>query len=261
MDIKKFMASDGEKPLDSIVSDGGFFKIFRKVGCIGDSLSSGTFETYIENDVKMNYDMYEYSWGQYMAREAGNTVFNFSKGGMTAKEFYESFDEKCGIWAEENICQAYIIALGVNDFNRDYGIGTIDDVKKNIRPWNFATYLSSIIKIAKSKQPEAKFFLMTTPRESIDTAHRDNLKREHASLLYDLANYYKNTYVLDLYKYAPLYDDEFTKNFYLGNGHMNPQGYILTAKMVMSYIDFIIRNYPQDFAKTGFIGKPYGWYK
>ena len=44
MDIKKFMAIEGEKPLDNIVEDGGFFKIFRTVGCIGDSLSSGEFE-------------------------------------------------------------------------------------------------------------------------------------------------------------------------------------------------------------------------
>ena len=30
-----------EKPLDYLVSDGGFSRIFRRLVCIGDSLSSG----------------------------------------------------------------------------------------------------------------------------------------------------------------------------------------------------------------------------
>lgn len=35
---------------------------------------------------------------------------------------------------------------------------------------------------------------------------------------------------------------------------MNPMGYIFTAKIVMSYIDYIIRKNPEDFAQVGFIG-------
>ena len=42
--------------------------------------------------------------------------------------------------------------------------------------------------------------------------------------------------------------------FYLG-GHMNPCGYILTARQVMSYIDYIIRHNMRDFKEVGFIGK------
>lgn len=60
--------------------------------------------------------------------------------------------------------------------------------------------------------------------------------------------------MIDLNKYAPVYDEEFKRRFYLG-GHMNPMGYILTAKMTMSYIDYIIRQHPEDFAQVGFIGK------
>ena len=36
---------------------------------------------------------------------------------------------------------------------------------------------------------------------------------------------------------------------------MNPKGYMLTAKMTMSYIDYIIRQHPEAFAQVGFIGK------
>jgi len=38
---------------------------------------------------------------------------------------------------------------------------------------------------------------------------------------------------------------------------MNPMGYLLTAKYVMSYIDYIIRHNMEDFAQVGFIGTPH----
>lgn len=60
-----------EKPLDHIVTDGGMCGIFRKICCIGDSLSSGEFESLDENGNKGYHDMFEYSWGQYIARDIG----------------------------------------------------------------------------------------------------------------------------------------------------------------------------------------------
>ena len=35
---------------------------------------------------------------------------------------------------------------------------------------------------------------------------------------------------------------------------MTPTGYILTARMIESYIDYIIRKNQKDFAEVGFIG-------
>ena len=106
---------DHEQPLDNIVTDGGFCGIFRTIGCIGDSLSSGEFESKNE-DGKVDYhDCFEYSWGQYIARSTGCTVYNFSRGGMTASEYWNSFAEANDYWNPDKLCQAYIIALGVND--------------------------------------------------------------------------------------------------------------------------------------------------
>ena len=45
MDLEKLLYPENEKPLDRIVYDGGYTRIFRTIGCIGDSLSSGEFET------------------------------------------------------------------------------------------------------------------------------------------------------------------------------------------------------------------------
>ena len=107
-----------EKPLDNLVSDGGFCGIFRTICCIGDSLSSGEFEFYDEEGNRRYCDMYDYSWGQFMARAIGSKVYNFSRAGMTAKEYVESFAKQNDYWNPKFACQAYIIALGANDVNR-----------------------------------------------------------------------------------------------------------------------------------------------
>ena len=72
MDITKYKAISGEKPLDNIAVGGGFCSILRQVVCLGDSLASGEFELVHEDGSRSYHDMYEYSWGQFMAREAGS---------------------------------------------------------------------------------------------------------------------------------------------------------------------------------------------
>ena len=259
MDITKYYAADGEKPLDTIKPDGGFTSIFRSIACVGDSLSSGEFEsTDPVNGGSGYHDMFEYSWGQYIARATGAKVYNFSAGGMTALVYMTGWGEGMGCFDPEKAAQAYIIALGVNDIiNQKQPIGTVDDINfdepEKSEP-TFTGYYGRILLRYKAIQPRARFFLMTIPRESEDTSScEERICAEHAALLHEIADKFDHTYVLDFNKYAPVYDAEFKRNFYLG-GHMNAAGYRLTADMVMSYIDYIIRNNPEDFAEVGFIG-------
>ena len=67
-----------------------------------------------------------------------------------------------------------------------------------------------------------------------------------------MANLFDRTYFIDLYTYAPEYNQQFRDKFFLG--HMTATGYILSARMIESYIDYIIRKNPKDFAQVGFIG-------
>lgn len=258
MDIKQFIASPDEKPLDRIVTDGGYCGIFRTIGFIGDSLSSGEFESTDENGNKGYHDYFEYSWGQYIARDAGLKAYNFSRGGMTAEEYWKTFAEANHYWDEDKLCQAYVIALGVNDiFGRNQEIGSAADVNLedyNKNTDNFAGYYARIIQRLKTMQPKAKFFLMTFPRK--DSESHNETADKHAECLYSLAEIFDYTYVLDIRKYGPVYDAEFRRQFNLG-GHMNPMGYMFTAKMTESYIDYIIRHNMEDFAQVGFIGTPF----
>lgn len=261
MDIGK-MFSEEEKPLDNLVTDGGFCKIFRTIGCIGASLASGEFET-IDAEGKVHYhDIYEYSWGQYIARTCENTVYNFSRGGMTTKEYMETFADAKGYWDPELKCQAYIVSIGINDLiHRNMEPGTVeDDVKENYKDNSptFAGYYAAIIQRYKEIQPDAKFFLATLPKTGNE--QRDAKCDKHAEILYQLAEHFSNTYVIDLMKYGPVYDTFFKEKFYL-NGHMNPCGYLLVAQMTMSYIDYIIRHNMKDFSEAGLIGTPFKNFK
>ena len=47
MELYDIIGTPDEKPLDRIVSDGGFVGIFRTIACVGDSLASGEFEDFL----------------------------------------------------------------------------------------------------------------------------------------------------------------------------------------------------------------------
>lgn len=139
MNIYEYMqGEENEKPLDRIVTDGGFCSIFRTIACIGDSLSSGEFESVKFDGTKEYHDFFEYSWGQFLARSCGNVVYNFSHGGITAKEYMESYADKMGFWDRNKLAQAYIIALGVNDIAKGE-IGSVSDVCKEDHTKNAPT--------------------------------------------------------------------------------------------------------------------------
>ena len=243
-----------EKPLDNLVGSYSNTAIFRRIAFIGDSLSSGEFETVDANGNRSYHDLYEYSWGQYIARSNGLTAFNFSRGGMTAKWYLDSFADENDLWSKDKACQAYVIALGVNDIcNAGMKIGSEQDITAtefdSERP--FISYYAEIIRRYKQISPDAKFFFVTMPRDTIwgDQTKITGLR----DALYALAQHFDNSYVIDLYQYAPVYDDAFRSQYFL-HGHMNPMGYIFTARLIDSCIDDIIRTHPADFNNVAFIG-------
>lgn len=260
MNLKQFIANENEKPLDSFPLNGGFCSIFRKIGAIGDSLSSGEFEVVNDDGSKEYHDCFDFSWGQFMARICGSEVLNFSRGGMTAKEFCETFGDKYGYFDADKACAAYVIAMGCNDlFGWNMPIGTVNDINfEDCRshPDTFAGWYGELVLRYKEISPDAKFFFVTFPKEEGRAENARKAAEEQQKLLWEMTKVFDNSYVIDLAGYAVPYDEEFKKKFYL-HGHLNPMGYKLTAEMFVSYIDWIIRNNPEDFEKAGFIKAQY----
>lgn len=252
---------ENKNPIEKITSDSGYCGIFRTIGCIGDSLSSGEHESR-KNGENGYHDYFEYSWGQFLGRMIGSTVYNFSCGGMTAEGIVKHQDWDClNLCAEGRACQAYTVALGVNDLNRvrnendPYTFGSIDDVHPEDPEQNaisFAGHMGMVLSHIKRVQPKARIFLITLPRGSADEVNE--MADRHRQLMYELAEKFDFTYVIDLRRFAPIYDEEFRRIHYVGF-HMNALGYLFTAKMIMNYIDAIIREKPEDFAQVAFIGR------
>lgn len=230
-----------------------FTSILRHVAVIGDSLSAGEFQVNKGDDYDY-FDVIEYSWPQFLARANSITVYNFTRGGMTAKEYNESFANEHGFFDPKYKVQAYIVSLGVNELiNLHYEVGSVDDVDVNDYRNNKDTYIGEYAKIIqryKEINPKAKFFLMSMPKDFRDSLKNIEDKEAAREQLYKLSRLFDNCYVIDLYNKMPKYTEELNAKYFM-NGHLNPLGYVYTADIVDHLIDEIIESNPKDFELIG----------
>ena len=103
-----------------------------------------------------------------------------------------------------------------------------------------------------SKEQKIRLFEEVPVPKAVATLSIPTVLSSLVALLYSLAEYYENCYVIDMFNYAPVFDEAFKERYFM-YGHMNPMGYIFIAKMVDSYIDYIIRHNSADFKNAGFI--------
>ena len=257
MDIKEFMGRPDEKPLEKLIEGGGFVSCFPTIAVIGDSLASGELQINRPTGEHLYFDFYEYSWGHFIEKQTGSKVHIFARGGMTAKAYRDSFANLRGHWKREYAANAYIIALGVNDLlNHDTPLGGPEDVNREDYTKNADTYIGNyayIIQRYKQIQPGAKFFLLTIPQSSDRGESRREKTERMREAIYTLADMFEDTYVIDLYKYAPDFDADFRQAFFL-NGHMNPMGYRFISMLVVSYMDYIMRHNAGEFKNIGLMG-------
>lgn len=253
---------DGQRPEGEPLAGGiymtpGLCGILHTWGFVGDSLCSGELES-VEKDGKRGYhDIYEYSWGQRMCAYMGATGDNYSVGGETAEGWIRRFwsfpnNKNNNIDAKFTPKQAYIIALMANDMHRGYPAGDVDtdvdvDDYTNNSQVSFAGNYAGIIQRLKSIQPDAKFFVVTSPA--------DRKATEYNAVVRKMADIFENVYVIDLERYSPDYSDPGFRKANFTGGHMNAIGYEFTAWMFLNYIDWIIRSRPEEFQETGFIGR------
>ncbi len=256
-----------------LVPDGGMTAIFRTMAIFGDSLASGEQEYTKADGTNGYYDNYDLSWGQFMARKCGIKVTNYSRGGMTAFGFQGLAHQRMA-WEVGSECQAYIIALGVNDSRRIDDLykgefGTMEDVDFENHENNkgsFVGYYCKIIQQIKKLQPYARIFVTTIPK-SIQTeteaktderaAAVNAIRDRHAEFLRDLPNHFDRVYVIDLRAQDYYLDTpEFNRKYRLG-GHLSNIGYKFFGDVFATYIDHIVNEKPEDFSAVGLLGTPY----
>ncbi|MCQ2397567.1 MAG: hypothetical protein MJ106_07720 [Lentisphaeria bacterium] len=262
MNLNDFFLDDpNEKPLDHLVTDGGYAGILRSVACIGDNLDSGEMEPWDADGTRHYLDLFEYSWLSYFGRFTGNEVRQFTRGGMSTREYVESYADKMGFWDPEKACKAYVITLGTNDITAivkgEFEFGSIDDIDLN--DWHnnkktYAGYYGTIIQRYREISPKCRIFLAIVFQNP--TPERLPFVQKQQELLKQLNKLFEFTYVMDFYQYGPVVDDEFRRKFFLNN-HMYPAGYLLKGRLFSSYIDYVIRHNLDDFAQIALLDMPY----
>lgn len=240
-----------------------FISSFLKLGVIGDSLASGE-TVYRDSSLIQHFiDNYDISWGQYLARKYGNTVINFSTGGLSTRTWLTSNYGLTKALLPENLCTGYIIGLGVNDsyhLGQDY-LGTISDIKQdyNENPDTFYGNYGKIIGNIKSITKNAKIFILTMPNE----INVSQTKLNYNQAIRNIANHYgptNNVFLIDL---ANLYVDEFAPNSFISNcergGHYNSIAYNYMGDLLAKAISEYMYNNYSYFTEVEYINTDYKW--
>lgn len=178
---------------------------------------------------------------------------NFTRGGMTAKEYNESWADEHDFYNPKYKSQAYIIALGVNDIlNLKGELGNIKDIDINNYNNNkdtFAGQYGKIIQKYKAINKDAKFFLVTMPKDCRDSDKDKVDKKAFKELLKQMCELFTNTYLVDLYERLE-YTFEMNKQYFM-HGHLNPMGYVFTADVIDQLIDENVANNVDEFKLVG----------
>ena len=250
-----------DNPLEVIKETPGYTAIFRSMGIIGGSMSSGSH--HVNNMPTKTF--YDYSPLQFMARMCGSEGFNFSYGGAMARTW--ELNTNRGGASDlflNNPVQMYIVQLGNNDVSEhnsdaSYVLGTTADLAGNNGVWpdTYFGHMGKIIQTIRDVQPNAYVFLSTFYRGYGVT---ENTDFNYNQAIRDIVAYYQDEnnrpsgdklhyYLLDLYKYGKRYA-YYNKGVHTGtvNGsHLTSTGYLLTSYQLCTYIDWIIKNNMSDF--------------
>lgn len=230
------------------------FASFIKMGVIGDSLASG--ESVANNGGTTQYiDNYDYSWGQFIARNHGMKCINFSKGGANTRTWLRT-DNDWGLSKllnDDNKCNVYVIGLGINDPSIPNYLGSINDINLSDFTQNADTFYGNYAKIIgyiKQVQPKAKIFMLTMPVDYGD----------YLTAIRNIANLYENdVYLIDLNKD---YYDEYTTGFITNNkrdGHYNAIAYNYMGELLYKALTNYMINNSEKFKQIEFIGTNYSY--
>lgn len=226
-------------------------KIFRRVGCIGDSYTAGYIKLTPEGLPNNTYPLW--SWVHYMKNITGETWENWGRGGSTAKSWIEGAANLDQVTKEGNKCQAYVIGLMINDQNSGNPyytpLGTTEDIGTDAD--TYYAYYYKLVKKCVEVNPSAKIFCNTCPKSGTRYAQYNQAVR-------DIVEYCYNTEGLNVYL-CDLASDRYMTEEYYGNavftddyiqGHYSPICYEFMAECFVKVMSNVIMENLKDFQNT-----------
>lgn len=230
-------------------------KIFRRVVCCGDSLTSGHIET-DTSQVKSNP---KYCWAYYLGLKNNAEYINCGISGASARTWLKKEDGLGKAYAASTT-QAYIVAFGMNDSNSNLSsytpLGTPADIGQDVD--TFYCRYGEVIANLHYISPDAYIFLFLMPDENTTRAPY-NEAIEYIGENYG-ASY--NLHVVDLRNYKDYFDMQSIMVDYT-HYHWTAVGYKQFAEVIdLAISDYILANI-QSFQNLNLIDytlqyEPYG---
>ena len=292
--IKSFEYND-EKPFDKGIIYGGAVSVFPNICVIGDSLSAGCMvfgdATDNSDDKSGQIDMYNYSWGKFLAKDCHCNPYIIAQGGLAARTFFDDNRKPSldninieGALKEDGTpmpfheqltsgkynSEAYFIALGHNDYNMwksdtwnpnkdnwSVYLGSPTDINlaDGVFVKSFYGYYAKIIYTIKQQVPNAKIFVITMKQEGVK--HDGGIMgvggfKDLNNAIRYMSTIFDNIYVLDMAKERSEIPD-----WHYTNGHGNALGYREYGAEIGTYVDWMIKKNPTLFGYVQFINTPY----
>lgn len=241
--------------IDNLYYTNDIWKVFHRVGVIGDSLASGESASN-EGGSTQYHDLYPFSWAQCMARDSGNTYFNFSKGGLTTKTWLSDAEYGYALASQsDKLCDMYIIGLGQNDAATSMTVGSEADINYSNPDLNADTFYGNYAKIIQKMQiiaPKAPIFVCSRPTVPASNAYETAIRA--------MPTLFNNVYLLDMYKHVnAYYDSDSIIRRCLRSGHYNAVGYQVMSKHIEEEISNVIKENLDDFLQVEFINTDWSW--
>lgn len=240
--LKNWYANSTENPCDY---NGDEITVFNKILCIGDSLTSGTFN-YREDRSTSHYVEYaKYSYPNFLKKLTGCDVVNMGNGGKSSAEWYEQHenDDLSGY-------DCAIIQLGVNDQIRYGEFGTTSQ-----------TAFTNIINKLKTENNNIKIFVANIiPALSYSNAGYIEFSDDLLAWVETINQTDPNVIPLNIQRYGHTKSlDISTGSDAYNCGHLSALGYRRLAEDYKHYISYYINANKRQFKEIQFIGTNYNY--
>ena len=201
--------------------------VFKKILCIGDSLTDGQFD-YKENGVTKEFNDRDYAYPAYLKALTGRDVTNAGDAGETTVSWYAAHgsDDFSGH-------DACIIHLGRNDYAGNNNISSEDRISA----------MNNIIAKVKADNPQIKIFVST----QINYYNYTNVETINADMA-TVVGQNSDCYLLDIFTYGRM-----TRNRDMYS-HCTAVGYKTLAEYYHNYISYIMHTVWANFKTIQFTG-------
>ena len=209
-------------PCDYIGND---ISVFKKIACIGDSITEGYFN---KVNVSGGQIIQDYAYPAMLEKLSGVDCDNLGTSGATSVSWWtaHSADDFSGY-------DCAIINFGIND------------VAQSVSEADFRDAFASIIGALKTANTGIKIFIANVnPAYSRGATTYDTIN----SIIEDIAENTADCFFIDLAEYG------YTVGVGFVNGHLTACGYRQLATDYKNYISSIVRDNPETFRYIQFIG-------